>query len=68
MENTAKIAVASDWGSGTWESAAVASLMKAQDADYTMHLGDVYYEALSEEIEIQVSHKAATYEAVTCVL
>ena len=44
MDNTAKIAVASDWGSGTWESAAVASLMKAKEADYTMHLGDVYYE------------------------
>mmetsp|Transcript_26241 Transcript_26241/g.52314 ORF Transcript_26241/g.52314 Transcript_26241/m.52314 type:complete len:569 (-) Transcript_26241:34-1740(-) len=57
MDDTAKIAVASDWGSGTWESAAVANLMKAKGADYTMHLGDVYYEALKEEIEIQVFGK-----------
>mmetsp|Transcript_19788 Transcript_19788/g.36831 ORF Transcript_19788/g.36831 Transcript_19788/m.36831 type:complete len:565 (-) Transcript_19788:180-1874(-) len=57
MENTASFAVVSDWGSGTWESAAVASLMKAKNADYTMHLGDVYYEALKEEIEIQVFGK-----------
>ncbi|GMH51571.1 hypothetical protein TL16_g01041 [Triparma laevis f. inornata] len=57
MADTASFAVSSDWGSGTWESAAVASLMKAKSADYTMHLGDVYYEALKEEIEIQVFGK-----------
>ena len=48
---TIKLAIASDWGSGTWESAAVASLIKATNPDYTLHLGDVYYEAMEDEIK-----------------
>jgi len=52
------IAVASDWGSGTRESAAVASNMAQVNADFTIHLGDVYYEALPEEIETNMYGKA----------
>lgn len=55
---TIKIAIASDWGSGTWESAAVASLIADYDADYTIHMGDVYYEAMEEELNINLFGEA----------
>jgi len=53
-----KFAIASDWGSGTMESAAVAELMRLHDADYTVHMGDVYYESLPEEIDVSVLGKS----------
>jgi hypothetical protein len=53
-----KLAIASDWGSGTMESAAVAELMAQFDAHYTMHMGDVYYESLDHEIKTAVLGEA----------
>ena len=49
-----RIAVASDWGSGTWESAAVSRLSASFAPHFTFHLGDVYYESLPEEIDANV--------------
>jgi len=48
-------AVAGDWGTGPWKDRAPSTLVKAQiekvKADYTIHLGDVYY-AGTEQQEI----------------
>jgi len=38
-----KIGIAADWGAGTKEAAAVASLLGAFGAKHTVHMGDVYY-------------------------
>jgi hypothetical protein len=38
-----KIAIAGDWGTGTFEAFEVAAKMSASNPDYTIHLGDVYY-------------------------
>jgi len=54
-----KLAIASDWGTGTRESAAVAANMELFNADYTMHMGDVYYEALENEIDTNLLGKNA---------
>ncbi|GMH77436.1 hypothetical protein TrRE_jg457 [Triparma retinervis] len=54
ISDKVSIAVASDWGSGTIESAAVASLMGKHSPDHTIHMGDVYYESLEAEIKHQV--------------
>jgi hypothetical protein len=37
------IAIAGDWGTGTWEASQIAALMEKEACDYTIHLGDVYY-------------------------
>jgi hypothetical protein len=42
-ENNLSLAVAGDWGTGTDEAHEVMQAMVAQGADYTIHLGDVYY-------------------------
>lgn len=38
-----RIGIASDWGAGTRESAAVAALLSAFGSDHTVHMGDTYY-------------------------
>lgn len=38
-----RIAIASDWGTGTQEAAQVAESIRAGTPDYTIHLGDIYY-------------------------
>jgi hypothetical protein len=48
---TIAFAVASDWGTGTAESAKIAERMAAVHADYTLHLGDVYY--IGDEAEVR---------------
>jgi len=50
-----KLAIAGDFGTGPWSSQApsikVANVMAAQAADYTIHLGDVYYAGSLAESE-----------------
>ena len=50
------IAMAGDWGTGNWGTMAnpaastkIGKLIAAQNADYTIHLGDVYYAGTSGE-------------------
>jgi hypothetical protein len=45
-----RIAIAGDWGTGTSEAQAVASLMVSTEPDLTIHLGDVYYVGDDAEI------------------
>ena len=37
------MALAGDWGTGTDEAARIAELIKKDNCEYTIHLGDVYY-------------------------
>lgn len=46
-----KIALASDWASGTEISDWVARGMEGENPDYTIHLGDIYYAGTEKEID-----------------
>jgi hypothetical protein len=46
-----RVALAGDWGTGTAEAESIAELMNAASADFTIHLGDVYY--VGDEPEIR---------------
>ena len=45
----ARVALVSDWGTGTDVARAVAALMAAQRPDVVIHLGDIYFAATAEE-------------------
>ena len=45
------VALAGDWGSGTWSAYRVADRIRALGPDYTIHLGDVYYSGTGTEFE-----------------
>jgi hypothetical protein len=49
MPNDVKIALASDWGTGTESAYAVGNEIAARHPDITIHLGDVYYSGTSAE-------------------
>lgn len=56
MPNSVRIAIAGDWGTGDWRTAAnpapstdVARHIQFLRPDYTIHLGDVYYAGTSDE-------------------
>lgn len=55
MPDTASVALLGDWGTGYFSEACPASkvcqAVKAQDPDYTIHLGDVYYSGDAGEVE-----------------
>ena len=46
-----RLAIAGDWGTGTFESYEIGCAMKALDSDYTIHLGDVYYVGDPPEVD-----------------
>ena len=46
-----RIALASDWASGTDEAESVAKLIAAFDPHYSIHLGDVYYVGGADEVD-----------------
>lgn len=46
-----KISIAGDWGTGSNESYKVAEKMSACKADYTIHLGDIYYVGDDSEVK-----------------
>lgn len=49
---TVTVALAGDWGSGTYSAYRVADrITKEFKADYTIHLGDVYYSGTGREFE-----------------
>ncbi|MHC4973509.1 MAG: metallophosphoesterase, partial [Planctomycetota bacterium] len=45
------IALAGDWGSGTYSAYQVADRIRELEPDYTVHLGDVYYSGTKEEFD-----------------
>lgn len=45
----AAVALAGDWGSGTWSAYQVAKSIICLQPDYTIHLGDVYYSGTENE-------------------
>lgn len=56
IDDEVTIAMAGDWGTGDWgtdanpaASTKIRNLIAAQNADYTVHLGDVYYAGSSAE-------------------
>lgn len=53
IDDAASFCVFGDWGTGKWRenapSAKVAEQIQRQDADYNIHLGDVYYAATAEQ-------------------
>lgn len=53
IENDGKvtITIASDWANDTFESALVGKLMRDDEPDYSIHLGDVYYVGDPSEVE-----------------
>jgi len=50
-DNTVKLAIVGDWGTGTKESERIAEGMLDFKPDYTIHLGDVYYVGACQEVE-----------------
>ena len=49
IPDEATVAIAGDWGTGNASSANIAQAIAAQKADYTIHLGDVYYSGTESE-------------------
>src|SRR5438132_4417537 len=61
-----RISIAGDWGTGTAESAKVASGMGDFRPDYTIHLGDVYYVGDTAEVnENCLGQTANGYQGVS---
>ncbi len=56
-----RVALVSDWGTGTAEARAVASLLARQQPDVVIHLGDIYYAGTAEECD---AHFLAPLRAV----
>jgi len=50
MDAVTRIALAGDWGTGAYESEAVAIAMQHAAPDFTLHIGDVYYTGSKKEI------------------
>jgi hypothetical protein len=51
LPDTTHFALAGDWGTGNASSLAIAAQMAAQQAPYTIHLGDVYYAGTEAECQ-----------------
>jgi hypothetical protein len=49
ISNSARIAVAGDWGTGNPSSLNIANRIRDLKADHTIHLGDVYYSGTDDE-------------------
>jgi predicted phosphodiesterase len=56
-EDKTVIAIASDWGTDTVESALVGNFMRQDKPDYSLHLGDVYYVGTPKEVEANFGRK-----------
>lgn len=51
IADSARIAIAGDWGTGNDSSRAIAAEIAALHVDHTIHLGDVYYSGTADEEE-----------------
>ena len=62
-DDTVRIALAGDWGTGTDEAHRVAELISRFDPHYSIHLGDVYFVGDPKEIrENFLGEKVSAYE------
>jgi hypothetical protein len=65
IDDRVKISIAGDWGTGTDEARIVAAAMEKSGADFTIHLGDVYYVGDSNEVrENFLGEKTSPYAPV----
>src|ERR1022692_3654703 len=65
IDDRVKISIAGDWGTGTDEVRIVAAAMEKSEADFTIHLGDVYYVGDSNEVrENFLGEKTSPYAPV----
>ena len=65
IDDRVKISIAGDWGTGTDEARIVAAAMEKSEADFTIHLGDVYYVGDSNEVrENFLGEKTSPYAPV----
>jgi hypothetical protein len=65
IDDRLKISIAGDWGTGTDEARIVAAAMEKSEADFTIHLGDVYYVGDSNEVrENFLGEKTSPYAPV----
>ncbi|MPQ70014.1 MULTISPECIES: metallophosphoesterase [unclassified Pseudomonas] len=59
IDNDVTLAIAGDWGTGPFESHApavnVAKQMQLAQADFTIHLGDVYYAGTGSEEDVDMA-------------
>ncbi|WP_248795248.1 metallophosphoesterase family protein [Pseudomonas sp. MWU13-2105] len=59
IDNDATLAIAGDWGTGPFESHApavnVANQMQLAQADFTIHLGDVYYAGTGSQEDVDMA-------------
>lgn len=51
IEDEAHVALFSDWGTGRPPALAVAREITRRNADYLIHLGDIYYAGMEEEVD-----------------
>jgi hypothetical protein len=65
IDDRVKIGIAGDWGTGTDEARIVAAAMEKSDADFTIHLGDVYYVGDPNEVrENFLGEKTSPYAPI----
>ena len=65
IADSVKISVAGDWGTGSDEARIVAAAMEKAEADFTIHLGDVYYVGDANEVrENFLGEKTSPYTPV----
>jgi len=65
MDDRVKLSIAGDWGTGTDEARIVAAAIEKSEADFTIHLGDVYYVGDSNEVrENFLGEKTSPYAPV----
>lgn len=51
IENQATFALFSDWGTGRPPAVSVADEITKRDVDYMIHLGDIYYAGMDDEVD-----------------
>jgi hypothetical protein len=57
MDGRTVLAVASDWATNTSDAALIGQFMRQEDADYTLHLGDIYFVGTPQEVEVNFGKK-----------
>ena len=60
IDNKASIALFSDWGTGRPPAIAVADEIGTRQVDYMIHLGDIYYAGMEEEVDERFLSKLPT--------
>jgi len=66
MQNNVKVALFSDWGSGTVNAFNILKSIASQNPDILIHMGDVYYSGTPEEYKNNYVDPIKKYFANTC--